>query len=176
MRRARSRSAIGMRIEMGRGEFRLACSMRSSITFGSVLAIFDPPERIRVPSLTARANSRRVWRRPSGVAYQPASAASDLFFRISANLRAILAPLRCIHLVSCDCPKPLPADGKHGDQAAADSGLAEKIPAFLAFDGLGGNDDMRTADYLFNLERRDSRCDPRWRRPNRNHRVGPARF
>src|ERR1035438_8284075 len=176
MRWARSRSAIGTRSEMGRVAFRLACSMRSSITFGSVLAIFDPPERIRVPSLTARANSRRVWRRPSGVAYQPASAASDLALPVSANLRAILAPLRCIHLVSGHRPKSLPADGKHGDQVAADSGLAERLPAFLAFDGLGGNDDMRTADYLFNLERRDSRCDPRWPRPNRNHRVGPARL
>ena len=77
--------------------FRFACSMRRSSTFGSVFLIFDPVERIIVPSLSARAGSHCVCRRPCGVACQSASSASDLNLGTSVNLRGILAPLRSVY-------------------------------------------------------------------------------
>src|ERR1017187_2229760 len=80
-------SAIGTRIEIERVAFRLACSISRSSTFGSVFPIFDPVERTSVPSLSARANSRCVCRRPCGVAYQPASSVSDLNPGTSGDLR-----------------------------------------------------------------------------------------
>ena len=55
---------MGTRMEIERVAFRLASSMSCSSTFGSLFAIFDPVERIKVPSLSARANSRCVCRRP----------------------------------------------------------------------------------------------------------------
>src|ERR1035438_1465377 len=93
IRCACSRSAIGTRIEMARVAFRLACSMSWSNTFESVFKIFEPAGRITFPSLSARANSRRVCRRPCGVAYQSASSASDLNFGTSVDVRGTIPPV-----------------------------------------------------------------------------------
>src|ERR1019366_6824965 len=78
---------------MARGAFCLACSMSWNNTFESVFGIFDPAARTRFPSLSARANSRCVWRRPCGVAYQSASSAPDLNFGTSVDVRAIIPPV-----------------------------------------------------------------------------------
>ena len=103
---------------MERVAFRLACSMSCCSTLGSVFAIFDPVERIRVPSLRARANSRCVCRRPCGVAYQPASSALGLNFGTSVDLRSIIPPVGSIHFVSSDGAEPLPADSEDHNQVA----------------------------------------------------------
>src|ERR1019366_5508224 len=112
---------------MERVAFRLACSMSRSSTFGSVFPIFDPVERITVPSLSARANSRCVCRRPSGVAYQSASSASDLNLGASVDLRGILPPLCCVHFVCGYSAEQLSANREHHDQIAAGCCFAEKL-------------------------------------------------
>src|ERR1035441_10959982 len=78
---------------MARVAFCLACSMSWNNTFESVFGIFDPAARTRFPSLSARANSRRVCRRPCGVAYQSASSASDLNFGTSVDVRGTIPPV-----------------------------------------------------------------------------------
>src|ERR1019366_4103233 len=104
---------------MARGAFCLACSMSWNNTFESVFGIFDPAARTRFPSLSARANSRRVCRRPCGVAYQSASSAPDLNFGTSVDVRAIIPPVGSVHFVGSDGAEQLPADRENDDQIAA---------------------------------------------------------
>src|SRR5664280_2290607 len=87
---------------MARVAFCLACSMSWNNTFESVFKIFDPAGRIGFPSLSARANSRRVCRPPCGVAYQSASSASDLNFGTSVDVRGIIPPVGSVHFVGSD--------------------------------------------------------------------------
>src|ERR1035437_7837995 len=87
---------------MARVAFCLACSMSWCNTLGSVFKTFDPAERITFPSLSARANSRCVCRRPCGVVYQSASSASDLNFGASIDVRGIIPPVGSVHFVGSE--------------------------------------------------------------------------
>src|ERR1035438_3710826 len=156
IRCACSRSAIGTRIEMARVAFRLACSMSWSNTFGSVFKIFDPAGRTRFPSLSARANSRRVCRRPCGVAYQSASSASDLNYGTSVEVRGIIPPVGGVHFVGSHSAKQLPADRENDDQIAAGCCPADQLPAILAMNGTRWNNGVGAAHDFFNFEGGDS--------------------
>src|ERR1019366_6634092 len=137
---------------MARVAFCLACSMSWSNTFGSVFEIFDPAARTRFPSLSARANSRWVRRRPCGVAYQSASSASDLNFGTSVDVRAIIPPVGSVHLVGSDGAEQFPTDREYDDQIAAGCRPAEKLPAILAMNGTRWNNDVGAAHDFFNFE------------------------
>src|ERR1035437_2192185 len=156
IRCACSRSAIGTRIEMARVAFCLACSMSWSNTLESVFKIFDRAGRITLPSLSARANSRCVCRRPCGVAYQSASSASDLNFGTSVDVRGIIPPVGSVHFVGSDGAEQLPADSENDGQIAAGCCSAEKLPAILAMNGIRWNDDMGAAHDFFNFKGGDS--------------------
>src|ERR1035437_5884171 len=121
---------------MARGAVCLACSMSWCNTLGSVFKTFDPAERITFPSLSARANSRCVCRRPCGVAYQPASSAPDLNFGTSVDVRGIIPPVGSVHFVGSDGAEQFPADRENDDQIAAGCCSAEKLPAILAMNGI----------------------------------------
>src|SRR5438067_12795858 len=114
--------------------------MSCSSTFGSVFAIFDPVERIRVPSVSARENSRCVCRRPCGVAYQSASLALDLNFGTSVDLRGIIPPVSGVHFVTSDGAEQRQANREDHNQVAARYCLAEKFPAILAIYGFRPDD------------------------------------
>src|ERR1022692_3030368 len=105
-----------MRMEMARVALSLACSMSCSRAFGSVFATFRPDDRRRVPARSARTNSRCVCRRPSGVAYQSASSASDLNLGTLGDLRGIFPPLRRIHFVGGHGAEPLAPNREDHDQ------------------------------------------------------------
>src|ERR1035437_8538209 len=141
---------------MARVVFCLACSMSWCNTLESVFKTFDPAERISFRSLSARANSRSVCRRPCGVAYQSASSASDLNFGTSVDVRGIIPPVGSVHFVSSDGAEQPLADSENDGQIAAGCGSAETLPAILAMNGIRWNDDMGAAHDFFNFEGSDS--------------------
>src|ERR1035437_1542503 len=104
---------------MARVAFCLACSMSWCNTLASVFKTLGPAERISFRSLSARASSRSVCRRPCGVAYQSASSASDLNFGTSVDVRGINPPVGSVHFVGSDGADQLPADRENDDQIAA---------------------------------------------------------
>src|SRR5438445_5825120 len=145
-----------MRSEIARVAFSLASSMSCSRTFGLVLASLSPAVRMSVPSLSARANSRWVCRRPSDVAYQPASSASDLNLGTLLDLRGILPPLCIVHLVGRHNAEQLSANCEHNGQVPATCGCSKELPSLLALDRSCGNRDMRAAHGFFYLDRGDT--------------------
>src|SRR5579862_3707426 len=144
-----------MRIEMARVALSLACSMSCSRAFRSVFGTFRPDDGLRVPARSARTNSRCVRRRPSGVAYQLASSASDLNPGALVDLRGIFSPFCSIHFVGGHGPEQLAANGEDHDQVAVGCCFSEKLPSLFARYGLRGDSHVRTARALFYLERSD---------------------
>jgi hypothetical protein len=71
-------------------------------------------------------------------------------------VRGIIPPVGSVHFVGSDGAKQLPADRENDDQIAARRCPAEKLPAILAVNGTGWNDDMGTAHDFFNFEGSDS--------------------
>src|ERR1039457_6090627 len=119
-----------MRMEMARVALSLACSMSCSRAFGSVFATFRPDDRRRVPARSARTNSRCVCRRPSGVAYQSASSASDLNLGTLGDLRGIFPPLRRIHFVGGHGAEPLAPNREDHDQVAVGCCFPNSFPRY----------------------------------------------